>query len=238
MWLPAKRTLRVRDRLASHWSSTHRHFWSAVRYGAIATCAKPAVDQSPYKCGRLTGRIGACLRLRSSRGLRNAGACEQSRLSAKGSAQKALRRSQRREAEVQQVGPHRPGCGQRVAKHCRHHGLRAGPWHPQNAGVGLPEPAKVRGVLAREAARAVSKLEKETEWALVCRKADEACSHTEQCEYAEAARTFFAANQTSLDHVQLAHTLSDHCGATLAKQRWCYPSTICLSILACFTNPP
>ena len=27
MWLPAKRTLRVRDRLASHWSSTHRHFW-------------------------------------------------------------------------------------------------------------------------------------------------------------------------------------------------------------------
>ncbi|CAJ1456052.1 unnamed protein product, partial [Effrenium voratum] len=153
MWLPAKRTLRVRDRLASHWSSTHRHFWSAVRYGAIATCAKPVVDQSPYKWS-LDGKdwclfeasqqpwTAQCWRLRTEQ-------AERKRL-----------------------------CGE--AKGAK----------PKFSKLDLTALVVDKGLR-----RAVSKLEKETEWALVCRKADEACSHTEQCEYAEAARRFCHGNE-------------------------------------------
>ena len=48
-WLAAERTFRMRDHLPSHWSASRSHFWSAARYGAIATCKKPVVDQHPYQ---------------------------------------------------------------------------------------------------------------------------------------------------------------------------------------------
>jgi hypothetical protein len=40
----AKRTLRERDRLPSHWSCSHTQWWSAVRYGVMPSLAKPEVD--------------------------------------------------------------------------------------------------------------------------------------------------------------------------------------------------
>ena len=47
MWGPAKRTLRERDGLAAHFSSSHNQLWSAVRYGFVATLKEPVVDASP-----------------------------------------------------------------------------------------------------------------------------------------------------------------------------------------------
>ena len=46
-WLGLKLALLKRSHLASHWSSSHTMFWSAVRYGAFATGKKPSVDDSP-----------------------------------------------------------------------------------------------------------------------------------------------------------------------------------------------
>eukprot|EP00973_Karenia_brevis_P031913 4404171-Karenia_brevis.AAC.1 len=43
-WKPAKRTLRERDRIATHWSATHKQFWSALRYLTVPTEKKPVVD--------------------------------------------------------------------------------------------------------------------------------------------------------------------------------------------------
>ena len=190
----------------SHWSSTHRHFWSAVRYGAIATCAKLAVDQSPYKWS-LDGKdwclfeasqqpwTAQCWRLRT-------GQAERKRLC--GEAKGAKPKFSKLDLTALVVDKGLQSTADIMAYAQDHGTHKMQEWVCQNQrklGEFLHEAREW------EAARAVSKLEKETEWALVCRKADEACSHTEQCEYAEAARTFFAANQTSLDHVELAAAL-------------------------------
>ena len=41
----AKLTLRMRHKLPSHWSCTHRQLWSALRYLFVATPKKPVVDK-------------------------------------------------------------------------------------------------------------------------------------------------------------------------------------------------
>ena len=46
-FLPFKRALRARSGLASHWSTSHTEWWSAVRYGVMATEHKPRVDANP-----------------------------------------------------------------------------------------------------------------------------------------------------------------------------------------------
>ena len=44
----AKRTLREKYQLPSHFSCSHSLLWSALRYGYIATPAKPDVDETPW----------------------------------------------------------------------------------------------------------------------------------------------------------------------------------------------
>ena len=44
---PLKAALRSRAGLASHWSSTHTMFWSAVRYLTVPSDKKVAVDAEP-----------------------------------------------------------------------------------------------------------------------------------------------------------------------------------------------
>ena len=46
-FLPLKASLRQRHGLASHWSTQHRLYWSAVRYIAFASEKKPVVDDAP-----------------------------------------------------------------------------------------------------------------------------------------------------------------------------------------------
>ena len=48
-WRVLKNVLRRRARLASHWSTTHVHFWSTVRYGVFSTAKKPVVDEKPLQ---------------------------------------------------------------------------------------------------------------------------------------------------------------------------------------------
>ena len=47
-WGPAKRILRERDGIPSHWSCSHTQFWSALRYGVMPSLKKPTVDDSPW----------------------------------------------------------------------------------------------------------------------------------------------------------------------------------------------
>ena len=46
-FLPFKMALRMRSGFATHWSTSHSQWWSAVRYGAFATERKPHVDVTP-----------------------------------------------------------------------------------------------------------------------------------------------------------------------------------------------
>jgi len=47
-FMPAKRTLRDRYKICSHWSCTHTQWWSALRYLVKATPKKPLVDAERY----------------------------------------------------------------------------------------------------------------------------------------------------------------------------------------------
>ena len=44
VFMPFKLALRERSGFASHWSTSHREFWSAVRYGTFTTPHKASVD--------------------------------------------------------------------------------------------------------------------------------------------------------------------------------------------------
>jgi len=48
-WYVAKRTLREREKIPSHWSASHAHWWSAVRYGVVPSEKKPDVDPEPFQ---------------------------------------------------------------------------------------------------------------------------------------------------------------------------------------------
>ena len=47
-FLPLKLALRHRSGLASHWSTTHSQWWSAMRYGVFATEKKAAQKVLKY----------------------------------------------------------------------------------------------------------------------------------------------------------------------------------------------
>lgn len=204
-WLPAKRTLRVRHRLPSHWSASRRHFWSAVRYGAIATCKKPVVDADPYQwsvdglpwslfeaaqepwnahCWRQRGEQVERKRLRGDAKMK----AKFSKLDLTALiVEKDLKSSADIMAYTQDHGTH-----------------KMQEWVCQNQrklGEFLQE--------ARdwEAARQDAKLEKETEWALVCRAAEANCVKAGSCEYSKAVQHVFAANAASLNSLELAAAL-------------------------------
>ena len=46
-FLPFKRAMRERHGIATHWSTSHKQMWSAVRYIYITTPTKPMVDRAP-----------------------------------------------------------------------------------------------------------------------------------------------------------------------------------------------
>ena len=48
-FLPMKQALRNRSGFASHWSTSHTQFWSAVRYLVFTTDRKVTVDSEPLQ---------------------------------------------------------------------------------------------------------------------------------------------------------------------------------------------
>jgi hypothetical protein len=55
-FMPLKLALRQNSGLASHWSTSHTMFCSAVRYGCFATERKPVVDANPVQWTQ-SGRV-------------------------------------------------------------------------------------------------------------------------------------------------------------------------------------
>ena len=46
-FMPYKRALRERHGLATHWSTLHTGYWSAVRYGCVPSSKKPLLELDP-----------------------------------------------------------------------------------------------------------------------------------------------------------------------------------------------
>lgn len=202
----AKRTLRSRDHLAAHFSSSHRQFWSAVRYGHIPTLSKPVVDPHPISWCKGQGWNTLDLFAESQRPW-------------------TAHMWKRRREEVEklaQMNPKKKGKFSKldltaiilehslatptaVLQFAQDHGTEAMQVFVHQRQKNLKE--LVAEAHAWGEAREQARLEKETEWDLVCRIADEACPHGEHCTYSAAATAFFQANAASLCQRELAVAL-------------------------------
>lgn len=207
-WTVAKHTLRQRDHLACHFSSSHTQFWSAVRYGYIPTLSKPVVDAQPVSWSVHGGWQTLDLFAESQRPW-NAAIWKRRReesertLAPQGSKQKKQRFNKldltaliisqgltTQAAVIEYVQDH--GTEQmQLFVHQRQRNLKD-----------FVAEAKQWGS-AREQAAA----ERQSEWSTLCAAADKSCPHGTACSYAEAAEAFFAANAASLSRVELAVAL-------------------------------
>ena len=211
-WMIVKRTLRQRDHLPSHFSVSHTQFWSVVRYGFIPTLSKPDVDPEPavWTCesGQWT-RDGVEVNL-----------FEES--------QKPFNANmwKRRREEAEKAAASQPGVKVRrfgkldltavilseglttkagVLEYVQDRGTEEMQIFVHNHQKQVKEFVKEAQEWA--AAREDACAERESDWALLCRKADAECPHGDNCFYRSAAEHFFEANQGTLDMIALAAAL-------------------------------
>ena len=207
-WGPAKRALRERDRIASHWSSTHTQQWSAVRYNVIPTVRKPAVDDKPYIWPPSDKDINL---FELSQKPWNA----------------ALWKHRREETVKRQAASSNKGTRERFSKLdltaiIIEKGLRTTAsiiTYAQDFGTVAMQTwvhnqqkhlsAFLCEAKEWETARDVARAERESDWSLLCRTADSQCPHNSKgcCAYGVAAARFFDANASSLSRVELAVAL-------------------------------
>ncbi|CAE8633657.1 unnamed protein product, partial [Polarella glacialis] len=192
----AKRTLRERHQLASHWSCSHTQWWSALRYGVIPTLHKSTVDSSPY----LWSHDGAAL---------DTFAESQRPYCA------TLWKRRREEAEKEKSA----GVPAKRAKFTKLDlkSKAAVMEYVQNKGTEAMQTfvsnnqRKLKEFLqdAQEwaAARATAAADRESDWDLLCRTASGPCPHGASCSYAAAARRIFEMNTGSLSKEALALSL-------------------------------
>ncbi len=198
VWGPAKRTLRERDGLACHFSSSHTQLWSAVRYGFIATLSKPDVDQSPFMWAvddtwptglALPGSKGwSCLFEASQRpwAADSWKACSEQAQKRKAEGDLAAKRARFTKLDLTAIILDR-GLTTKAAilEYCQNNGSEAMQlWVHQNQ-------KKLKEFLAEAQewgeARAAAQAERLSDWELLCQTADRTCCHGDECCYAEMA---------------------------------------------------
>ena len=197
-WSAAKRALRVRERLPSHFSCAHTQWWSAVRYGAVPTLKKPVVDEAPEKYPQDVDLFA------ESQRPWNAG----------------MWKRRREEAEKQALA----GCGKRrrfckldltsiildkglntkaaVLEYTQDHGTEEMQLFVHNHQKYLKD--FLTDAQEWDEARGAAAAERETDWALICRTASDPCSEGSSCGYAKAAAFLFEANIDHFSQEELA----------------------------------
>lgn len=207
-WGAAKHTLRVRDYLACHFSSTHSQFWSAVRYGYVPTLSKPSVDEQPLSWSQLSGWNALDLFAQSQRPW-NAD----------------IWKRRREEAERKAESEGKPQKKQRFSKldltalilsqglktqaavleYVQDHGTE------QMQAFVHQRQRFLKDYLAEAvewgSAREKAAAERQSDWETLCKAADCECAHGLDCGYARASAAFFEANASSLSKVELAVAL-------------------------------
>ena len=207
-FLRAKTTLRERHCLASHWSCTHQMFYSAVRYGHIPSEKKLEVDQEPFQWSA-NGKV----------------------LDLFGESQQpwcAPSWRKRREAEAKDVA-----AGKKKQRGPAFSKLDLTALILDNeltTRAAVLEFAQKRGTHAMQtfvhqhqrkikefledsrewqAARQDALLERETDWALLCRAAAGVCPHGNACGYAASVAQIFERNRAVLSAEELAVALRE-----------------------------
>ena len=209
----AKRTLRERHSLPSHFSCSHTQLWSAIRYGFIETPAKPDVDDSPW------------LWTPSWTGF----AKDQATVDLFALSQEPYHAElwrKKREAEDKEASKKKAKTkfgkfdltSIIISKHLwSKDGLMA---YAQDYGsYAMKEfvhnrirtlQMDIEAAKEWDAARENAKFEAIDDWTLMCRCAEAGCPHGEgQCSYKKAAAEIFSANAASFTQRQLATALRD-----------------------------
>ncbi|CAK0865702.1 unnamed protein product [Prorocentrum cordatum] len=208
----AKRTLRERHSLPSHFCGSHRRMWSAVRYGYMETPAKPDVDDAPWvwqpDWAGFARENDAIDLFEMSQEPYMAGV-----------------RVKRREATDKAAG----AMGTKttfdlvdltstiIAKHLWTKGSLMA--YVQDRGTKAMQRfvrSRVRKLTADleetkewASARENAAFEAVDDWTLVCRCAEETCPHGPACSYRSAVETIFSRNAASFDVRELAASLRD-----------------------------
>ena len=209
-FMPLKLALRQRSSLASHWSTSHGMFYSAVRYGYIATERKPLVDASSIQWTR----SGAVLNLfEESQEPWNAGVLKRRREEAARCAA-GMPEKKRREAGrftkldfmgvVVSSGLTTPAMVMEYMQSSGSDNMRAfATRHQRRLEEFIDDAQQWAGAPADAAA------DRESDWGLIQRKARQSCSCPGGlCQWWEAADDFLTRNAASIDRKRLAACLA------------------------------
>ena len=202
-FLPFKRTLRVRHRMCSHWSCSHRQWWSVVRYGVAPSPTKPVVDEQPLQWTA----TGAVLDLyEDSQQPYNAVVWRHRREKRDSKASQDDVPAAFTKLDFMSLVLSKNLLSRAtVLAYVQEHGSVAMQNFVCKSQRLLDK--HIEDALEWGRARLDAERESETDWALVCRTADGECNFGAECQYARAAQNIFEANEFSFKKSDLAVAL-------------------------------
>ena len=208
LFAPAKRTLRLRHKLPSHFSCTHTQFWSTVRYGVFPSAHKVEVDQDPF---RWTADGSELDLFAESQQPFNAKIWKRRREEADKEAARDAGDPKGKKAKFGKLDltaiilAKNLRTKTAVLEYTQDHGTSLTQAYVHGQQQKLKE--SLEDALEWECAREDAKAERESDWELMCRMAECKCKFGEACEYATTAAAIFKANSDVLSKEALAVAL-------------------------------
>jgi len=204
-FVATKKTLRGRHKLPSHWSCSHKHFCTTVRYGYIPSEKKPTVDAEPWQWtfnGKELDLFAESQEPFNAEAHRKRREKKDKDSITKGS------RTTFRKLDLNSLI---------ISKHL--HTRAALLAYVQDFGtegmqVFMSKYQRnlnqfIEDAQEWEEAKRVATREAKTDWELVQESAEAVCPHGDACSYCKAAKAIFDANSRSVSQSKLAAALRD-----------------------------
>lgn len=202
-FMPAKKTLRLRRKIAVHFSCSHTQFWSALRYCVVPTVKKPEVDALPFPwspSGEELDLFELAQRPFNADGWKRRREIADMAASAIG--KKARFTKLDLTAIIISKNLSSKNALLEYAQTCGCEGMQQFVSQHQRRLTEYLEDAREWGKAGQEAER-----DRQSGWSLVCEAAARECPCGEQCGYAAAVRRIFEANISTLQESRLAVSL-------------------------------
>ena len=203
-FLSAKRTMRERYHIATHWSCSHAQFWSALRYITTPSEKKPVVDKAEDLHVWTHNGVEIDLFAMSQQPFM-AQAWKRRREANDRAAGAGNKKSKGRFSKIDFTAivlDQNLKTTDDVLEYFQDYGSASMQSFVSQHQRRLKE--YLEDAAEWEAARAQANLNRETDWNLLCRHADMQCPCGRDCTYARAVQTIFDANSQSLSPTKLA----------------------------------
>ena len=201
----AKYTLRHRDQVAAHFSTSHTEFWSTVRYGHIPTLKKPVVDSAPEKWSADGEEMDL---FEEAQRPFMAAAWKRRREEVEKEENLGSSKKKRRFNKLDLTAlvlAKKLNTRARLLEYVQDKGTE------EMMVFVSQNQRKLNDFLADAeewgAAREQAQRDRETDWAILCRAADQPCCHGDDCAYCKAANRIFEKNAATLNKEELAAAL-------------------------------